>query len=220
MENTKKITLMIHPFYYIKEDMNRCYPDVNALSFDESEVFENLGNFNDNEKVMDMAKRRLEVFKEGIDFAKDGVLVFLRAEPDQGYTQVEKLLFDYALKTIPKEDLYFDSPISEKKHGSNKKVLEFLVNRLGSTDSLRKIQLYSFGEDLDACVPQTTCRIHKFGKFSNPAIILAKYSTPHTESLDKAIGVVSSYFYPEISFNKKSYPPEFNPERLKVHWDK
>ena len=151
------------------------------------------------------------MFLRSVDFAKEGVLVIFRADPDQGYTEVEKLLFDYTISQIPEQNLYFDPPINERRHSLSKEYMDFLVNRFGSIGALKDLQLYTFGESLDACVAQETLRTCKRGKFSRHAIVLAKYCIPYVKSLAEANKIMDDYF---------KWNHEFNPKRLEVHWSK
>ena len=82
--------------------------------------------------------------------------------------------------------------------------MDFLVNRFGSIGALKDLQLYTFGESLDACVAQETLRTCKRGKFSRHAIVLAKYCIPYVKSLaeaNKIIQKIEIYKHEKIGSN-------------------
>src|SRR3989344_1502368 len=91
----KKLTLVIHPFFFAKLSHNRHSLDKNSL------------------------EETLDTYKRGIQFAKDGIVIVYRASPYNHYLQVEEELFAYAQQQIEKEGLYFYLPLDEQGDNDN-----------------------------------------------------------------------------------------------------
>ena len=141
----KKLTLVIHPFFFAKLSQSKPSFDKNSL------------------------EETLDTYKKGIQFASNGLVVVYRASPYNLNLPEEEELFTYAQQEIDKESLHFYIQLGEQRNydcdEDGARVHEFIDHKLG--EHLPETQLYGFGEDLGACVPWNLARVRRAHQLDN-----------------------------------------------------
>lgn len=189
-----KLTLVVHPFFTSKPTSNKnlvvergiTYPELPQDPLGEIEdpqtQFLRAGWTSDEFEILSTTCNR---YLEGINFAKDGLVVILRSPRFDRYHALEQKLIKHIKESVPEERLVFYPPLEDKRYTTSEElpnlgheeIIELILAKTGAVD-LSKIQIYAFGEILEACVAQEAFKLHqRLGiSPSNKARILPEYS--------------------------------------------
>ena len=170
----KKLTFLIHPFYGVSDIFSsngEIFP-FKRITGNPVRFLEEAGREGDAMTALDS----LNNYKQGVEFAKGGSLLILRGDPEKGYTEPERALFQYIQDEFHVKDYRFVPNLDLLGHWSNRDSdLEAASELITDPNELRSAQVYSFGESLFACVPKVTDQLHRKVGFNNPATILTRY---------------------------------------------
>mgnify|MGYP003393799412 CR=1 FL=1 len=226
-----KLTLVIHPFFNEKEDAANSVQEKHFLRFGElsKDPFGSPDNpleqvsasdaSHEKEALIYRAKleQKLALYKLGIDFAADGVVLIIRENQLETYLDVERSLYDHVRNTVPQQNLHFYPSLSNEKpdFGVENNLYDiFLQARFSSAEILHRAEIFAFGEALCACVPAWASGFAIEQKLSKPVKILGKFSG--AQSLQDATKQV------ELFWSHPSRDPDSDGRSLKhvaVQWD-
>lgn len=154
-------------------------------------------------------------YKKGILFARNSLFIILRGD-DNGSNERDNFfaesLYDYAQEVVPPENLMFFGKRGEKFDSSINFISEMreALREVNGKDEFEQIELFSFGEQMEACVPQFTSEIQK--GMRKPAKIIGSFC--ESRGLVQAQGMVGNYFI-ELGSEKEEvrrFSVVWNPE--------